>query len=138
MVTRIELVESHAETVQRLAAKARREGVRLYRDSRDGRYYASSASQPGKMHYVTGVSCDCQGFQTHQRCMHHSALVTALGWTGGEAEPVDALPVSVCRRCAGTGIVHRQHSRWIGGAKLGYRSEWITPEPCGCSVEAVA
>jgi hypothetical protein len=80
----IRLEAEREATVRRLAAKARKEGVQLYRDTRDGRYYASSVSHPGKLHYVTGVSCDCPGFATHQRCKHHSALLLALGWVADD------------------------------------------------------
>jgi hypothetical protein len=81
----LRLEAEREDAIQRLARKARTEGVQLYRDSRDGRYYASSVSHPGKMHYVTGVSCDCTGFASHQRCKHHSALLLALGWVSDDA-----------------------------------------------------
>jgi hypothetical protein len=72
-----------AETIdqarRRLAQKARESGVTLRRDA-DGRWYASSVSQPGTWHYVTGFTCDCLGFGRVQRCMHHSALLAHLGW----------------------------------------------------------
>ncbi len=79
------------EAIRRLARKARAEGVQLFRDARDGRYYASSVSQPGKFHFLTGVSCDCQGFATHQRCKHHSALLVALGWVTDETIEPDPI-----------------------------------------------
>jgi hypothetical protein len=37
--------QAELETIARLAAKARKEGVELFRDRRDGRYYATSASR---------------------------------------------------------------------------------------------
>jgi hypothetical protein len=83
----IRLEAEREDAIRRLARKARKEGVQLFRDSRDGRYYASSVSHPGKMHYVTGVSCDCPGFATHQRCKHHSALLMALGWVADDPAP---------------------------------------------------
>jgi hypothetical protein len=64
----------------RLAVLGRKKGIRILRDRRDGRYYASSASQSGKWYFVTAVSCDCPDFITHARCTHHSALLAALGW----------------------------------------------------------
>jgi hypothetical protein len=69
----------------RLAAKARQQGVKLTRGE-DGRHYASSTSTPGKLHYVTGLSCDCRGFIAHGRCKHHSALLSALGWLQSDPE----------------------------------------------------
>lgn len=71
--------ESHDAAVHRLAEKARREGVRIKRDSK-GRYWATSVSEPGKLHAITGYTCDCSGFLSHGRCKHHSALLAALGW----------------------------------------------------------
>lgn len=59
------------------AAKARREGVKLLHDRRDGRHYATSATTPGVRYYVTLVSCTCPGFINHGHCKHHSALVIA-------------------------------------------------------------
>ncbi len=82
------------EHVMRLAAKARAEGVRLYVDRRDGRHFASSVSHPGTLHYVTGYSCDCRGFATHQRCKHLAALLSALGWLPGTPEP-DTAPMTI-------------------------------------------
>lgn len=74
----------------RLAEAARTKGIRIRRDRRDGRFYASSCSHPGRWHFVTAVSCDCPGFITHSRCTHHAALLAALGWLPPlEPEPID-------------------------------------------------
>lgn len=130
--------ETYEDAVHRLAQQARDKGVRLVRDVRDGRHYASSISKPGTWHYVTGISCDCQGFVSHGRCMHHSALMSALGWDGSEPEP-DDIHEPECYTCHDTGTVWRHHSRWIGGGKLGYRSEWDTIEPCpDCTPDTAA
>ena len=80
----IRLEAERDEAIRRLAAKARKEGVQLFRDARDGRHYASSVSQPGTLHYLTGLSCDCMGFASHGRCKHHSALLLALGWVADD------------------------------------------------------
>ncbi len=99
----------------RLAGKARTDGIRLFRD-RAGRYFASSASKPGTLHYVTGYSCDCLGFVTHQRCKHHAALMAALGWIKTDHEPKPPAAISPCGECGGLGEVQdlevRQHGRW--------------------------
>jgi hypothetical protein len=124
------------QAIARLAQKARDLGVRLVRNN-DGRHYASSISRPGHWHYVTGVSCDCQGFATHQRCMHHSALMSALGWDGSTPEP-ENIEEPACHRCHDTGTVRHHHSRWIGPSKLGYRSEWDSLEPCPDCTPAAA
>ncbi len=83
------LSEGVDEARRRLAQQARDQGVRL-RLAADGRWSASSVSQPGAWHYVTGFSCDCPGFIAHSRCMHHSALLACLGWLpdNGPADPV--------------------------------------------------
>lgn len=35
-----------------------------------------------------------------------------------------------CRKCSGTGQTLEHRSRWIGGGKSGYRSEWDIPVTC--------
>lgn len=111
MITPIR-TESRDQVITRLAEKARREGIKLYRDGKDGRYYASSVSRPSTKHYVTAISCDCAGFANYARCKHHAALLVALGWAGPDdlnPEPsIAALPVPIftCDECRGTGSVH--------------------------------
>ena len=55
--------ETREATLTRLLDKARAEGVRLYRDTHDGRFYASST--PGRYYLLTGYSCECAGFCQH-------------------------------------------------------------------------
>lgn len=100
MVTAVR-TETREPAVARLAQKARESGVKVLRDRRDGRFYVSSASTPGLFHYVTAVSCDCKGFASHGRCMHHSALLVALGWVGDEPTP-EPEPTA-CVSCNGSG-----------------------------------
>jgi hypothetical protein len=76
------------DQVMRLAAKAKAEGVRLYVDRRDGRHYASSASTPGKMYFVTLASCTCVGFQHHGHCKHNAALQLATALATPDPTPV--------------------------------------------------
>jgi hypothetical protein len=103
----------------RLADKARQTGVQLKRDDA-GRYWASSTSQPGHWHAVTGYSCDCAGFVSHGRCKHHSALLAALGWLPDPTPAPVALPVPTpCRSCAGRGF-------WIQ-ARYGKRVDVVCP-----------
>ncbi len=134
MVTQIRIgsVENRY-ALTRLADKARTDGIRLFRD-KSGRYFASSASKPGTLHYVTGYSCDCLGFVTHHRCKHHAALMTALGWVEDKRDPEPEPPtpistcnaISPCGECAGMGEVQdlevRQHGR--------YHMQWATCPTC--------
>jgi hypothetical protein len=65
--------------LHRLAALAQARGLRLTQEQPTV-WYCSSASQHGEPHYVTGLSCDCRGFQEHQRCSHYALLLEHLGW----------------------------------------------------------
>ena len=89
----IRLEAQRDAAIRRLGRKARAEGVQLYRDAKDGRYYASSVSCPGKLHYLTGLSCDCVGFASHGRCKHNSALLLALGWVADSTFEPDPITV---------------------------------------------
>jgi hypothetical protein len=99
--------EIRDEMILRLAQRARESGVRIIRDRRDGRFYASSASQPGLWHYITAVSCDCKGFARHARCMHHAALLVALGWVPEDDPDPSPEPniaqLICCETCHGVG-----------------------------------
>lgn len=92
--TEFRITETERQALSRLLDKAKSEGVRLYRDH-DGRHYASSASQPGTLHYVTGYSCDCRGFVSHGRCKHYAALLSALGWLQDDPEPSPVTTISI-------------------------------------------
>jgi hypothetical protein len=72
-------------------------------------WYCSSASRPDP-HYVTGLSCDCRGFQEHQRCTHYALLLDHLGWLPEvECESLTeapALTLVPCWNCSGGGVVY--------------------------------
>ena len=87
--------ETREAALTRLLCKARTEGVKLYRDTHDGRFYASSASTPGRLYLLTGYSCECAGFCQHGRCKHYAALMSALGWIDTDPSPAPALVVTV-------------------------------------------
>jgi len=93
-----------AEDFHRLANLAHERGLRLFRDG--PRWYCSSASDPGGSHFLTGLSCTCPGFVSHQRCTHYALLLERLGWLP-EASPdmpyVEASPAD-CADCSGGGI----------------------------------
>lgn len=93
--------ESREDALIRLADQARTSGVKLYQDRLDGRFYASSRSQPGTFHRLSGFSCSCRGFLQHGRCAHLAALHSALGWLD---IPDPTPPASTCcPTCNGTG-----------------------------------
>ncbi len=133
--------ESREDALMRLATQARATGVRLYQDRHDGRFYASSRSQPGALHRVTGFSCTCQGFVRHSRCAHLAALHAALGWLNVEPDPEPTPPAEtmICASCNDTGTITVAHSRWVGGGRLGHRDQWSTMAACPtCSQDVEA
>jgi hypothetical protein len=96
--------ESREDALICLADQARTTGVKLYQDRADGRFYASSRSQPGTFHRLTGFSCSCQGFIHHGRCSHLAALHSALGWLDiPEPTPPTPPTPAACSSCNGTG-----------------------------------
>ncbi len=107
--------ETHDEAICRLADKALELGVQIYRTP-DGRHWATSISQPGTLHYVTGHSCDCQGFIRHQRCSHHAALLAHMGWLPELPTPptpaVVRVPEVPCDRCDGHGWGYGGSGTW--------------------------
>jgi hypothetical protein len=124
-VAMVRTSETREQALERLAAKAREEGVKLYQDPADGRYYASSVSTPGRRHYVTGFSCDCAGFVQYDRCKHYAALMSALGWIA-TAGPEPTGP-AVCGHCNGLG--ETQYTRGTGRGRYVY--DWQTCAACG-------
>lgn len=111
-ITDVRIDESQRQALSRLLQKARAEGVQLMRD-RDGRHFATSTSQPGHLHYVTGYSCDCRGFVTHGRCKHYAALLSALGWL----EPAPTGCETLAITC----------SHVSGHYSLSNEPEWVEP-----------
>ncbi len=119
--------ETRTDALVRLAAKARDEGVHLFRDRSDGRYYASSASAPGLRYMVTGYSCECRGFVAYGRCKHYAALMAALGWIEGSPAPTSE-PLAItatCRTCDG----HGTHPSTVAYGRT-VRFENVTCERC--------
>ncbi len=86
----------------RLADQARTNGVRLFTEAATGARFATSATEPGTIYYVTGYSCTCKGFCYAGRCQHHSLLLAELGWLP-DLEPAPAA-VATCSTCGGRGI----------------------------------
>jgi len=110
--------ESREDALMRLAVQARASGVRLFQDRSDGRFYASSRSQPGALHRLTAWTCSCPGFVRHSRCSHLAALHAALGWLERDPDPEPTPPATpiTCSECGGRGEIQdlevRQHGRF--------------------------
>ncbi len=94
-------MESHDASIVRLAQTAQQRGIQVFREVTTGQWFATSTSNPGTLHRVTAVSCDCLGFVAHQRCSHHSALLAKLGWLPRIAEELPA--TEPCAFCKSTG-----------------------------------
>src|SRR5215207_9139269 len=94
----------------RLAALAQARGLQLTQEH-ESVWFCSSASNDDA-HYVTGLSCDCRGFQEHQRCTHLALLLDHLGWLPAmETEDAPAptpepVPVLQYGNCSGGGVVY--------------------------------
>jgi hypothetical protein len=127
--------ETRADALMRLATQARATGVRLYQDRADGRFYASSRSQPGTLHRLTGFSCTCPGFVRHGRCAHLAALHCALGWINDDPTPEPPTPISTCNaispcgECGGMGEVQDLEVRQYGR----YHMQWAPCTACNGS-----
>ena len=67
--------ETEAQALHRLAAQAKVRGVKIIQNIVTNHHWATSASQPGRLHAVTLYSCDCAGFLRHARCMHYAAVL---------------------------------------------------------------
>ena len=123
MATLVRIQETERQALTRLLVKARAEGVTIVRDHTDGRFYASSVSKPGAMHYVTAYSCTCIGFSRHQRCKHLVALWSHLGYFGPEPDPE---PTPAC--CPAVAITHVPGAWGPGGWLVCTRDiEWREP-----------
>ena len=93
--------ETHDERVVRLARQAQVKGVKVFQELSTGAWFATSASRPGQAHYVTAVSCSCEGFVFSGACSHNAALLDRLGWLPRVTEE---LPATVaCSVCRGSG-----------------------------------
>jgi hypothetical protein len=95
--------------LHRLAAVAHTRGLRLTQDG-NGRWFCSSASGSAP-HLLTGYSCDCLGFQSHQHYSHYALLLAALGWLPALKDAPAAFPMGntpapdACLWCAGSGRI---------------------------------
>ncbi len=116
-----------AEDLARLAGQAERKGVRILVDHRTAAHVATSASDPSRCYQVDAErGCTCRGYQTWQRCQHHSLLLSELGQLP-DLEPdvvVDEQPVP-CRTCRGEGFVRA----YVGGGL----SDWVATPCTSCT-----
>ncbi len=83
----VSTVETHEQALHRLAAQAHEKGVALIVEENNA-HYVTSASQPGKRHAVTLLSCDCPGFCRYGRCVHHARVLEAYA----SLPPIDPTP----------------------------------------------
>ena len=113
--------ETRDERVVRLARVARERGIKVYQEQSTGCWFATSASQPGKAHYVTGVSCACEGFVHTGACTHNAALLDSLGWLPA-VEPAPA--TMPCLACRGAGEL------WSQGSWTADRCEFCSGRGC--------
>jgi hypothetical protein len=95
--------------LHRLADLARARGLRVF-EAAPHHWFATSHSDPFKLHVVTGFSCDCQGFIACGRCTHHALLLEHLGWLpelpDDELSAMAETPAPAnCASCSGGGIV---------------------------------
>lgn len=79
----------------RLAEQGRSNGVIVLTECNSGARFASSATQPGVIYYLTAYSCTCPGFVAHQRCQHHSLLLAELGWLPDDEDETDSVPAAM-------------------------------------------
>ena len=105
MVTKLRLLETRDEALNRLARLARKRGIRVLTYPLTGEQFALSLSHPETVHRVTRLGCDCLGFTYHSRCTHYAALLDSLGELpperpGSPAAPAQvAAPVVLCDAC---------------------------------------
>jgi hypothetical protein len=83
-----------ATDLHRLADQGRANGVLILTECITGARYATSATQPGIIYFVTGFSCTCPGFVGHQRCQHHSLLLERFGWLPDAEDETEPVPVA--------------------------------------------
>src|SRR5687767_4463553 len=86
-VSRPKAGETRAEAIQRLAAKAVINGVRLVMESESEAIFATSASMPTIIYAVGAHGCTCQGFNSFGRCQHHSLYLVESGDMPTDPEP---------------------------------------------------
>jgi hypothetical protein len=118
-----------------VAQRTEVDGVTLIR-STQGRFYAASASHPGKLYLLTGFSCQCAGFAYRQTCRHHRALMTALGWTEEAPQRIpapkqtpkaDPEPLTVrCSGCNGVG----SHPGTVSTGRTSWRYDNVVCDEC--------
>ena len=105
MVTKLRLVETREEALNRLARLAQKRGIRILTYPLTGEQFALSLSHPETVHRVNRLGCDCLGFTYHNRCTHYAALLDSLGELpperpGSPAAPAQvAVPVVLCDAC---------------------------------------
>lgn len=113
--------ETYEVAMARLAVEAECAGIQVHHYG--NKWFATSQSDRHHLHRVTLYSCDCQGFQHHQRCRHLARLLDVTGNLPG----VD-LPIGQRRALTVT------CPRWWGAGMIGQDDQWCSQCPdCGGS-----
>ena len=105
MVTKLRLVETREEALNRLARLAQKRGIRVLTYPLTLEQFALSLSHPETVHRVNRLGCDCLGFTYHNRCTHYAALLESLSELpperpGSPAAPAQAaVSVVLCDAC---------------------------------------
>ncbi len=113
-------------------ARARHEGITLYRD-RDTRAYHALSADGLRLYPVSLQGCACKAGEHGNVCKHAAALRAALGLlTDVTPDPEPSAPASpgrMCTDCLDTGWARMY---------LGHSLNDYTEVPCGCTQPASA
>jgi hypothetical protein len=120
--------ETFEEAIVRLAREAAAADIRIHYHGNT--WYATSQRDELLLHRVTLYSCDCPGFQRHQRCRHLAHLLDVTGNLLTLPHPphtpaMDAGPTR-CPTCNGIG--ETPSTRGTGRGRYVY--DWQTCRGC--------
>jgi hypothetical protein len=78
IATEARVAIQRVEDLHRLADQAARNGVRILATI-DGAHFATSDTDPTRLHPVTPDGCDCNRFRWFGLCQHHALFLSELG-----------------------------------------------------------
>lgn len=108
--------ETHAEAIQRLAAKAVISGVKLLMESHSEQIFATSSRMDGIIYAVGPGGCSCAGFQAYRRCQHFALWAVTMGEPDNDPDGETAAEVARLESLAARGQIkttadyHRLHA----------------------------